>query len=182
LIGNPLRCDFDQQSLKCPQHEDKPSFNNSCLTPQQFKTLNAIYGGPSDPTTNQSIYPGFSLGSEREWMLQETSLYINYTTPILQNLVFRNLSYDVDTFDFGQDVARVNNVASPLIDEIGIDLSAYQKHRGKMIVTQGECMPCADSTISQLTITRLERSLQRGDLAHRAPQPASAGECFRIRV
>lgn len=71
-------------------------------------------------------------------MMQETSLYVNYTTPILQNLVFHNLSYNVDTFDFGQDVAKVNNVASPPIDEIGIDLSAFRKHGGKMIVTQGE--------------------------------------------
>lgn len=79
-------------------------------------------------------------------MLQETSLYINYTTPILQNLVLHNLSYDVDTFDFGQDVAKVDTVASPLIDEIGTDLSAFQKHGGKMIVTQGGYMQCPNSS------------------------------------
>ena len=88
--------------------------------------------------TNTSIYPGFSLGSERELLEQETWLYKEYSAPLLQNLVFNNLSYDIDTFDYDRDVAKVDAVASPLIDEIGVDLSAFQRHGGKMVVTQGK--------------------------------------------
>lgn len=144
LIENPLQCQFDLKSLKCPDEADAPTANSTCLSAAQFHALSAFYAGPRDPKTNQTTYPGFSFGSEREWMMQETSLYIAYTTPILQNLVFRNLSYDVNTFDFGQDVAKVNAVASPLIDEIGVDLSAFQRHGGKMIVTQGKCTPSVE--------------------------------------
>lgn len=71
-------------------------------------------------------------------MLQETSLYLAYAAPLLQNLVFHNLSYEVDSFDFDKDVARVDSLASPLIDEIASDLDAFRLRGGKMIVTQGK--------------------------------------------
>lgn len=93
-----------------------------------------------DTRTNTYVYPGFSLGSERELLVQETSLYKEYAAPLLQNLVFNNLSYDIDTFNYEQDVARVDAVASSLIDEIGVDLSAFQRRGGKMVVTQGKYM------------------------------------------
>jgi hypothetical protein len=32
----------------------------------------------------------------------------------------------------------IDEVAGPLIDEIGVDLSAFRRHGGKMIVTQGK--------------------------------------------
>lgn len=71
-------------------------------------------------------------------MLQETNLYLAYAAPLLQNLVFHNLSYAVNSFDFDKDVARVNNLASPLIDEIASDFDAFRLRGGKMIVTQGK--------------------------------------------
>ena len=77
------------------------------------------------------IYPGYTLGSEKEWLLQETSLYLNYSTPILQNLVFNNVSFDVSQFDFGADVDKVDAIASPLIDGISTDLSAFRKRGGR---------------------------------------------------
>jgi hypothetical protein len=107
------------------------------LSLQQLEALKAIYAGPKDTKTNSSVYPGFSLGSERELLAQETLLYKEYAAPLLQNLIFHNLSYDIDTFSFEHDVAKVDAVAGPLIDEIGVDLSAFQRHGGKMIVTQG---------------------------------------------
>lgn len=70
--------------------------------------------------------------------MQETALYLDYAAPILQNLVFHNLSYEIETFDFDRDVVKVKKEASSLIDEIAPDLNAFQRHGGKMIVTQGE--------------------------------------------
>lgn len=91
-----------------------------------------------DMSTNTTVYPGFSLGSESELLLQETWLYKAYAAPLLQNLIFHNLSYDIDTFSFERDVAQVDATAGPLIDEIGADLSAFQRRGGKMVVTQGK--------------------------------------------
>lgn len=103
-----------------------------------MEALKAIYAGPMDKRTNTTVYPGFSLGSERELLAQETSLYKAYAAPLLQNLIFHNLSYDIDTFSFERDVAQVDAIAGPLIDEIGVDLSAFQRRGGKMVVTQGK--------------------------------------------
>lgn len=83
------------------------------------------------------MYPGFVLGSETEWLQQETSLYLQYGVPILQNLVFQNLSFDYTKFDWSSDVDAVDQFATPLISETSPDLRAFKCRGGKMIVTQG---------------------------------------------
>ncbi|KAJ5306785.1 hypothetical protein N7508_005800 [Penicillium antarcticum] len=117
------------------------STNVTCLTQPQINAIEAIYAGPTDSRNGDIIYPGCTLGSEKEWLMQETSLYLNYTTPILQNLVLNNLSFDINQFDFGADVDAVDAIASPLIDGISTDLSAFRKRGGKMIVAQGWADP-----------------------------------------
>jgi hypothetical protein len=136
LIENPLRCSFDLNTLACPSATS--ATNQTCLSPKQIQSLKAIYAGPRNSRTKAKIYPGFEFGSERELMLQETYLYLDFAAPLLQNLVFHNLSYDVDTFNFDKDVARVNSMASPLIDGIAPDLDAFRMRGGRMIVTQGK--------------------------------------------
>lgn len=83
------------------------------------------------------MYPGFALGSEAEWLNQETSLYIQYGVPVLQNLVFKDLSFDYTTFDWASDVDVVDKIATPLISEISPNLHAFKQRGGKLIVTQG---------------------------------------------
>lgn len=138
LIENPLRCNFDLNSLACSIGGSSSNANDTCLSPKQLEALKAIYAGPTDKRTNTTVYPGFSLGSERELLAQETLLYKAYAAPLLQNLIFHNLSYDIDSFSFERDVAQIDAIAGPLIDEIGVDLSAFQRRGGKMIVTQGK--------------------------------------------
>lgn len=87
------------------------------------------------------LYPGFSLGSESEWLLQEGNLANAFSIPILQNLVYDNLSYDSDTFNWASDVADLDARAGSLIDEISPDLSTFRNHGGKMLVTQGWADP-----------------------------------------
>ncbi|KAJ5766238.1 uncharacterized protein N7511_003854 [Penicillium nucicola] len=137
LIENPLECPFNIRSLACADILKTSSTNVTCLTQPQIKAMEAIYAGPADSRNGGVIFPGYSLGSEKEWLMQETSLYLNYSTPVLQNLVFDTLSFNVSQFDFGADVDMVDAIASPLIDSISTDLSAFRKRGGKMIVTQG---------------------------------------------
>lgn len=133
VIENPLLCDFDITSLKCASGETNSS---TCLTDLQLKTAQLIYSGPVDARTNTSLYPGFSLGSETEWMFQEVTLADAFSIPLLQNLVFNNLSYDANTFNWGSDVDAMDEMAGTLIDEISPDLSAFHNAGGKMIVMQ----------------------------------------------
>lgn len=139
VIANPLNCHFDIRTLKCEKGQNPVNDNDQpvCLTADQLQTAQAFYDGPKDSRNGQEIYPGFNLGSENGWLAQETVLYEDYGTPILQKLVFKNEEYDVTTFNWGSDVDRLDQTASPIIDAINPDLSSFNHRNGKLITTQG---------------------------------------------
>lgn len=138
VIENPLVCDFDINSLACDASTTDPT---SCLTKAQLAAAKDIYAGPVDSRTKASLYPGFSLGSETQWAMQEGGLANAFTVPILQNMVFDNLTYDSGNFNWGSDVDLLNKRVGAYIDEISPDLSAFQKAGGKMIVMQSWADP-----------------------------------------
>lgn len=133
VIDDPTKCDFSITSLLC-QSDQAPIENNQtvCLNDTQLATFQAFYAGPG-----QSVYPGFAKGSESEWLMQEELLYLAYATPILQNLVFDNLTYDYRTFHFESDVMIVDEVAGPLITATSPRLDGFNARGGKLIATQG---------------------------------------------
>ncbi|KAJ5626540.1 hypothetical protein N7528_003967 [Penicillium herquei] len=139
LIENPLLCDYDITQLECTTGQSSTLTNGTvvCLTSAQIQAAEAVYAGPKNVLTGDAVYPGFSFGSENGWIYQETILYEDFTTLILEEIVFDDLTYNVSSFNWGSDVSKVDSTASPLIDEISTNLSAFQKQGGKMIVTQG---------------------------------------------
>jgi feruloyl esterase len=142
LIENPLACSFDVSSLTCDGDAPTPPGNITCLTPSQISAAKAIYQGPvRSDNSDTSLYPGFSPGSESNWLLQEGSLASDFSIPILQNLVFNNLSYDAATFNWASDVAALDAQAGTLIDETSNDLSTFRCRGGKMLVYQGWADP-----------------------------------------
>lgn len=143
LIENPLQCNFDINQLACRDSTTASYSGNeiSCLTESQLAATKAIYAGPVRYDNSQQIYPGFSLGSEVEWLLQEGTLADAFSIPILQNLVYDNLNYPSDTFNWASDVEDVDQKAGRLIDEISADLSAFRDCGGKLITTQGWADP-----------------------------------------
>ncbi|KAI1376547.1 feruloyl esterase [Hypoxylon crocopeplum] len=134
VLENPLLCDFDVSSLECKSSNTNSS---TCLTPAQVSTAQAIYKGPLDSRLKEPLYPGFSVGSETQWMLQEGNLAQAFSIPILQNMVFNNLSYDPSNFNWGTDVDTLDEKVGTLIDEVSPDLSALKAAGAKMIVFQG---------------------------------------------
>ncbi|KAN0103452.1 putative feruloyl esterase B precursor [Hyaloscypha variabilis] len=137
LIENPLICDFDIESLAC----NSTANTSTCLTSPQIQAAKAIYTGPKSALDGSQIYPGFSYGSEIQWFMQEQTLSDAFAIPILQNLVYDNLSYDYHTFNFGSDVQDVDAKAGIYIDEISTNLSSFQASGGKLLVTQGWADP-----------------------------------------
>jgi feruloyl esterase len=134
VIDDPTACDFDIASLLCQPNQTPMQDNKTvCISEAQLSTFRSIYAGPG-----VDIYPGFAKGSEAELLVQEEELYTAYAVPILQNLVFKNLSYDYTTFDFEQDVKLVDEVAGPLITATSPRLDAFQARGGKLIATQGK--------------------------------------------
>jgi hypothetical protein len=134
LIENPLLCSFDIKTLAC----NSSSTNTSTfLTDAQISGAEAIYAGPTSTIDGSEVYPGFSYGSETEWLMQEQTLPNAYAIPILQNLVYNNLNYDYRSFNFGTDIRDVDTKAGVYIDEISTDLSSFRNLGGKMLVIQG---------------------------------------------
>ncbi|KAI1101942.1 feruloyl esterase [Jackrogersella minutella] len=133
VLENPLLCPFNVSSLECEPSETNSS---ACLTPAQVSTAKQIYTGPVDLRSNSSLYPGFSVGGETEWIMQEGDLADAFSIPILQNMVFNNLTYDPLSFNWGTDIDAVNEKVGTFIDEISPDLSALKATGAKMIVFQ----------------------------------------------
>ncbi|KAL4930425.1 Tannase/feruloyl esterase [Aspergillus undulatus] len=136
VIENPTKCQFDIETLACGsgQHSANQSL---CLTPSQIEAAKAIYEGAKDTTGNQ-VYPGFNPGTEASWLEHETTLFESYGAPILRRLVFNDTSYDaLKDFNWNRDLAAVNALASPLIDSISNNLSAFHARNGKFITAQG---------------------------------------------
>ncbi|KAK1598923.1 tannase and feruloyl esterase [Colletotrichum navitas] len=143
VLENPLACKFDIVSLAC---KDGASNTSTCLTPEQIVAAKDIYAGPRHSETNASLYPGFDLGTEAEWMYQEGTLSLSFSLPLLQNMVFDDLSYNGSTFNWGTDVDAMDTKVGSLIDAISPNLTAYKTQGGKLLVTQGWADPLNAAT------------------------------------
>ncbi|KAI2615967.1 feruloyl esterase [Hypoxylon sp. NC1633] len=153
VIENPLSCVFEVASLECKSSEVANS--SACLTPAQVSAAQRLYDGPVDSRSGGSLYPGFSLGSESEWIAQEgppaqaasVAIPANvYSIPLLQNIVFDNISYDASEFNWGTDVDLLDEIAGTFIDQVSPDLSRLKAKGGKMIVYQSWADPLNAAT------------------------------------
>ncbi|GKT95691.1 tannase and feruloyl esterase [Colletotrichum tofieldiae] len=138
VLENPLACEFDIESLACKYLAINTS---ACLTPEQLAAAKEIYHGPRHSVTNRSIYPGFDFGSESEWMFQEGRLSLSFSLPLLQNMVFDDLSYNGSTFDWAADVDSMDQKVGSLIDATSPNLTSFKTNGGKLLVTQGWADP-----------------------------------------
>lgn len=154
LLENPLACNFSIDALACGT---TASNSSECLTPALLNAAKAIYAGPKDVRDGSAVYPGFTLGSETEWAQgQEGSLAEAFSIPILQNLVYGNLSYDSNTFNWGSDIDDVDENAGAFIDETSMDLRVFRNAGSKMLVSQGWADPYNAATLPIEYLDRLQ--------------------------
>lgn len=144
LVDDPRNCAFDPASLLCKADATSGQF---CLNPAQVETLRAVYQGHRTPTGELVAFP-YALGSEvgLHWPNSATSPtsaqgswadYFRYP-------VFVNPDYDFNSFDFDRDPLIAREKLSEIYDAYSTDLSAFQKHGGKLLMYHG----WADSLIS----------------------------------
>ncbi|KAL0264646.1 delta subunit of the central stalk of mitochondrial F1F0 ATP synthase, atp16 [Diplodia seriata] len=162
LLENPLACNFSIDALAC----DRATSNSSvCLNAAQLAAAKAIYAGPRDVRDKSAVYPGFSVGSESEWAQgQEGSLAEEFSDPILQNLVYDNLTYASGEFDWGSDIDDVDSKAGVLIDETSTDLRMFRETGSKMLVSQGWADPYNAATMPIEYLKRLQTFFE-GDVS-----------------
>ncbi|CAJ2507135.1 Uu.00g083210.m01.CDS01 [Anthostomella pinea] len=138
VLENPLLCHFDITSLQCPS---STSNSSTCLTSAQMEAAQKICAGPVDTRDNTSVYPGFSFGSETEWLYQEVALADAFSIPILQNMAFDDLSYDESDFNWGTDIDVVNDKVGSLIDANSPNLMFFKESGAKLLMYQSWADP-----------------------------------------
>jgi len=133
VISDPTQCRFDPASLECKQ-----AGQENCLTPAQVETAKAIYAGPVNPRSGESLYPGLPRGSEFGWDgLDKTPgpAAIPPFAPIFQWVFgadwnWRQFDFDHQDTIFTQKLAGMVNATNP-------DIDAFRAHGHKLLIYHG---------------------------------------------
>jgi len=133
LIDDPTRCKFDFASLQC-----KGEDSASCLTSAQIESARKITSAAIHPTTGEVIYPGLPLGSELGWAGKTGGTEpLPLNTGEFKYVVFKDANWDWRTFNLETDVALADKIDNGTMNAINPDLSAFQKHGGKLLMYHG---------------------------------------------
>lgn len=155
-LTDPTKCDYSPRELLCRPGQD----DAECLTQPQVGVLEAIYDGTRNPRTGELIYPPVVRGVEA--MLAMGLLNPDIADmPVPEDLhrwVF-GPGWDAASFDFDEDMDRVDAVLGRDVNALDTDLSAFEAHGGKIILYHG----WADLVVSPLdTIAYFDRLHARG--------------------
>ena len=140
IIANPLKCHFDPSVLQC-----KGPDSLSCLTAPQVAYLMTLYAGAYN-SRGELIFPGHTPGSElgeggwSSWLIgsgpgagASAGFFENYFRyMVFDDPIWNPFTATVDTAVHAADekTARALNSTNP-------DLSAFEKHGGKLILYHG---------------------------------------------
>jgi len=174
VIENPLLCSFSPVTLQCAAGTSGPG----CLTPDEVSGVQKIYAVPTNPRTGEQIYPGMAPGSESGWSLIPALAQV-VSVPLLQNMVFADVSWNYLTFDYDHDVAFVDDKVGPIITATSPDLSKFQARGGKLLMNQGWGDPFAAQTYPIEYRRKVVQSmgLSQTDSFYRLFMVPGAGHC-----
>jgi feruloyl esterase len=131
LIDDPRQCRFDPNVLLC-KNGDGPN----CLTGPQVAAAKKIMSPVTNPRTGAEIYPRLEPGSELEWGRQASGPEPYYTSlERLKYVVFQNPAWDWKTFDFDQDVIRLESLDKG--NATDPNLKSFVSHGGKLLLYHG---------------------------------------------
>jgi feruloyl esterase len=131
FIGDPRKCNFDPNVLKC-----KTASTASCLTPEQLETVNAAYSDLRSPT-GEILFPGVPFGGELNWQLSARK-----TAPGMLDVdTFRYLAnqdpaWDWHSFDLQKDVDRALLHGKEL-QATNPNLASFKSRGGKLLLYHG---------------------------------------------
>ena len=164
FLTDPRACSWDPAALQCGGTAANPA---TCLTEAQVAAMRKYYQGPINPRTEERIFAGQTLGSERNPgnsnpLSLQTEVRPNASVPrwvFGANWDWRTFDYDhgVDTIDaytqavsvpaYGSEMAAQQNANTA-------DLEEFKSHGGKLILWHG----LEDPTIPTLdTVAYYER-------------------------
>ena len=155
LIDDPRRCDFkpSRDLPPCEGTRDDPD----CFTRQQIGTLEKIYGDVMG--RGKRIYPGLPVGAEirdnwrsgwDNWIVSdpEPTIAVRFAESFFRCMAFpeRDLSFDLSSFDFERDPARLNWI-DRVLNATDPDLSDFTGAGGRILMFFG----WADTAVNPLS-------------------------------
>ncbi len=159
IISAPRRCHFDPAELQCRDAKTSSGTGAdtpSCLTKTQVAALRAIYQGPRNPRTNESISPGFERGSEAMLSIQASGAEpFPAVLSYFRDLVFMNPKWDFRTFDYDKDVTDALHEHSEIVDIPPTGLDRYLTSGRKLLLSHG----WADPLVPPMTSVNLYQEL-----------------------
>ncbi len=155
LIDDPRRCDFrpSRDLQKCVEGEDK----SDCFTSPQIGALEKIYGNVM--SQGKRIFPGWPPGAEvagpngrsgwDNWIINEKNqptISVSFAETFFRYMAFpeKNPKYDLASFDFEKDLARLEWIHE-VLDATDPDLSRFNKRGGKLLMYFGWSDPALNA-------------------------------------
>jgi feruloyl esterase len=135
IISAPASCKFDPRALLCSGTEGP-----NCLTASQVKAVRSIYNGPVNPRTGESLYPGWSAGSESGWTGYFVGLREPARTDFWRYWVFDDPGWDFRTFDFDRDAAYAD-AKMGFLAALNPNLAGFRKRNGELLLDHGWADP-----------------------------------------
>jgi catechol 2,3-dioxygenase-like lactoylglutathione lyase family enzyme len=168
IISSPAKCHFDPSILQC-KAQDAPD----CLTAPQVAALRAIYQGPRNPRTGQSIFPGFEPGSEAMFPIQTSGPEpFGAAFTYMKDLVFKDAHWDFRSFDYDKDVTRALQAGGTQLDVASDGLDSFFSGGRKLLLSHG----WADGLIPPMNTVNFYTALT----THLGPQRAQDTRLFMI--
>jgi feruloyl esterase len=127
IIGDPLRCGFDPQSLLCP-----PGRSENCLTREQAERARRIYG-PARTEAGTELYPGNAYGVVPFVVIPNVA-----TEPMIMKVVpAAERRWTAETFDPDRDLAELEERIGRSLGAWNPDLRRFRDSGGKLVVWHG---------------------------------------------
>jgi feruloyl esterase len=131
LIEAPESCNVDFKSLQC-KAADRPD----CLTAHQVQTAQTITS-PVATKTGRILFPRLEPGTELRWSRlaggpQPADLFLDE----FRYVVYQDPNWDWRSFDLERDSAKAHAIDKN-VDEFNPDLTAFEKHGGKLLLYHG---------------------------------------------
>ena len=155
LIDDPRRCDFrpPRDLPLCEGTRDDPD----CFTRQQAGTLQKIYGDVRGG--GKRLYPGLPVGAEirdnwrsgwDNWVVSDPgpTTAVRFAESFFRYMAFpeRDLSFDLNSFDFERDPARLTRIET-VLNATDPDLSDFEDGGGRILMFFG----WADTAVNPLS-------------------------------
>ena len=140
ILSDPRACRFDPGVLKCEAAE-----SDNCLTGTQVTALKKLYDGAHD-SRGRRVFPGFLPGAElggNGWATWITgrgpgrSLLFAFGTGFFSNFVYGKADWDYRSVSLDEAVKAADDTAAAALNATDPNLSAYQRHGGKLVLYHG---------------------------------------------